>query len=78
MTILLATLALLAFLIGYLPGLIVQGLLSFATGRLIFLIPAVLADAFFPFPGFTYVPLVTLVTIVALLVRTLLRKYVRV
>lgn len=78
MTILLATLALLTFVVGYVPGLIVQGVLAFATGRLIFLVPAVIADAFFPFPGLPYVPLVTLMTIVALIVRTLLRKYVRV
>lgn len=78
MTILLATLALLTFIVGYVPGLVVQVLLSFGTGRIIFLVPAVIADAFFPFPGLTYVPLVTLVTIVALSVRALLRKYVRV
>jgi len=78
MIILLAVFALLTFFIGYVVGFIVQIAAAFVTGRLVFLIPAIIADALFPFPGLQHVPLVTSATIVALVLRTLLRKYVRV
>lgn len=75
---LLALIPAITFVVAYLPGFVVQVVLAFATGRIIFLLPAVIADALFPFPGAPYVPVVTLSTIIALSIRTLLRKYIRV
>lgn len=67
-----------AFVVAYIPGFVVQVALAFATGRTIFLLPAIIVDAMFPFPGAPYVPVVTLTTILALVIRRLLRKYIRV
>lgn len=75
---LLALIPVVTFVVAYIPGFVVQVVLAFATGRTIFLLPAIIADAMFPFPGASYVPVVTLSTIVVLVIRRLLRKYIRV
>lgn len=67
-----------AFFVGYVFGIVAQVTLTLISGRTILLVPAVMVDLVIPFPPLRFLPLVTLLTILTLLVRTLLRRYMRV